>query len=109
MVQEQIKTIKCSGDKNEKNSYMYFVNLNKTYTMNIQTEKLRIIEWLLGIEDQTILEKIKFLRSHPTIQNDWWNTISEAEKKSIDRGLDDVEKGRVTPHSVVRKKYEKWL
>jgi len=77
--------------------------------MNIQAEKSRIIEWLLGLEDQTIIEKIKFLKNHPSIKNDWWNIISEAEKKSIDRGLADIEEGRVTPHSVVKKKYEKYL
>jgi len=41
--------------------------------------------------------------------SDWWDEISEAEKASIDRGLDDIKHGRVSPHEEVRKKYEKWL
>ena len=30
-------------------------------------------------------------------------------RASIQRGIDDSANGRVTPHSEVRKKYEKWL
>lgn len=77
--------------------------------MNIQTEKLNIIEWLVRLQDQTMIEKIKFLISNPTLSTNWWDTISEAEKISIDRGLTDIENGKVTPHSKVRKNYEKWL
>ncbi|MFA4851097.1 MAG: hypothetical protein WC868_01870 [Bacteroidales bacterium] len=77
--------------------------------MNIQTEKLNIIEWLVRLQDQTMIEKIKFLISNPTLSTDWWDTISEAKKISIDRGLTDIENGKVTPHSKVRKNYEKWL
>ena len=77
--------------------------------MNIQVEKLSLIEWLIGLKDQAIIEKIKFLKNNPTISSDWWETISEAEKNSIDRGLKDIENGRVSPHSEVRKKYAKWL
>jgi predicted transcriptional regulator len=76
---------------------------------NIQSEKLSIIEWLLRLQDKTMIEKIKFLINNPKISKDWWETISEAEKKSIDRGLNDIEKGKLTPHAKVRKNYEKWL
>ena len=31
------------------------------------------------------------------------------QKKSIERGLKDIENGRVTPHKEVMKKYKKWL
>ena len=77
--------------------------------MNIQTEKLQLIGWLIALQDQTIIEKIKYLKENLTDSNDWWDTISEAERQSIDRGIKDVENGRVSPHSKVRKKYEKWL
>lgn len=35
--------------------------------------------------------------------------VSEEERQSIERGLEDSKNGRVTPHSEVRKRYEKWL
>jgi len=83
--------------------------LNFMNSINIQTEKLNIIEWLVKLQDQTIIEKIKFLIKNPKISTDWWDTISESEKMSIDQGLADIENRKVTAHAKVRKNYEKWL
>lgn len=77
--------------------------------MNIQVEKLKLIEWLISLQDQSIIEKLKFLKDNSSTSEDWWDTLSEAEKDSIERGLKDIEKGKVIPHSEVRKKYGKWL
>jgi len=77
--------------------------------MNIQSEKLKLIAWLFRLKDQSIIEKLKWLRENQNEASDWWDEISEAEKASIDRGLDDIKHGRVSPHEEVRKKYEKWL
>ncbi|PVY39487.1 transcriptional regulator [Pontibacter virosus] len=35
--------------------------------------------------------------------------LSMAEKEAIDKGLEDADKGNVTPHEEVRKRYSKWL
>lgn len=40
---------------------------------------------------------------------DWWNSISDDEKKSIEKGRQDADTGKLKPHSEVRKLYEKWL
>jgi predicted transcriptional regulator len=40
---------------------------------------------------------------------DWWNSISESEKESIEKGLKDADSGKLNPHSNARKLYEKWL
>jgi hypothetical protein len=77
--------------------------------MNIQLEKLKLIEWLAGVNDQITIEKIKFLKNNPGIKEDWWNVISEPERISIEKGLNDIEQGKTTPHKEIRKKYEKWL
>ena len=77
--------------------------------MNIQSEKLKLIAWLIRLKDQTIIEKLKWLRENQNEASDWWDEISEAERASIDRGLDDIKQGRVTSHEEVRKKYDKWL
>ncbi|MDZ7625471.1 MAG: hypothetical protein U5J96_13640 [Ignavibacteriaceae bacterium] len=34
---------------------------------------------------------------------DWWDEISETEKASIERGLEDVKAGRIIPHEKVKK------
>lgn len=77
--------------------------------MNIQAEKLKLIEWLAGLTDQTLIERIKLLRETQSTKTDWWEEISLAEKEAIDQGLEDARNGRVTPHEEVRKRYEKWL
>ncbi|WP_181308431.1 hypothetical protein [Rufibacter sp. XAAS-G3-1] len=77
--------------------------------MNIQAEKLKLIEWLAGLTDQTLIERIKFLRETQSAPTDWWEEISPAEKDAIDQGLEDAQNGNVTAHEEVRKRYEKWL
>ena len=42
-------------------------------------------------------------------ENDFSNEISDAEKESVKRGLEDAKKGNFKPHSEARKLYEKWL
>jgi predicted transcriptional regulator len=42
-------------------------------------------------------------------QTDWWDEIPQAAQKSILKGLEDVEAGRVHSHYEVMKPYEKWL
>jgi len=40
---------------------------------------------------------------------DWWKSIFESEKQSLELGLSDAESGKLNPHSKVREIYEKWL
>ena len=42
-------------------------------------------------------------------KNDWWNEITEDQKKSINKGLTQLDKGEGVPHKDVMKKYAKWL
>ena len=73
----------------------------------MQNKKLELIQWLSALEGSSIIEKIIELRKSEN--KDWWNSISEDEKQSIERGLKDVESGKLNPHSTARKLYEKWL
>ena len=75
--------------------------------MNIQAEKLELIQWLISVNDVSIIEKIKSFRLKSS--KDWWDEISEAEKQAIEQGLKDAEEGKLIPHNEVKKKYEKWL
>ena len=77
--------------------------------MDIQAEKLKLIEWLLSLNDEAAIEKLNFLRESFNDATDWWDTISEGEKQSIERGLKDLESDNVVPHSQVREKYGKYL
>ena len=57
--------------------------------MRHESIKSELIEWLTGLEDD----------------NDRWHDLNDEQKLGIERGLSDVDAERVTPHDVVKKKY----
>jgi len=75
--------------------------------LNIQKAKIDLIQWLTTIEDSSVIQKIMELRN--TENKDWWNEISDIEKKSIELGISDADNGNLKPHSEAKKIYEKWL
>ena len=70
--------------------------------MNIQATKLELMQLILQTEEEGILEKIKELFKEKT-------TLSEKEKKSIKKGLEDAKNGNLVSHSNAKKIYEKYL
>ncbi len=80
----------------------------KSKANELEREKLEIIKWISGLKDDTAFEKLRLLRQQPK-KVDWWTEISEEEQAAIDKGLEDVRAGRVTPHKDAKKLYEKWL
>ncbi len=74
--------------------------------LQIQNKKLELIQWLSTIEDLKFLEKISDLISHER-KKDWWNELSDAEKKSIEKGIAQAESGKLNPHSKAREIYGK--
>ena len=42
-------------------------------------------------------------------RKDWWDEISSDQKKAIDKGLKQLDKGEGIPHEEAMKKYAKWL
>jgi hypothetical protein len=78
--------------------------------MDISAEKLDIIQRICEIQDNDLIDLIKNIIDVPQPSNsDWWNQISQEEKESINRGLEDLQQGRVHSHELIREKYEKWL
>jgi len=77
--------------------------------MNIQTEKLGLIEWIARLNDSSVIEKIKQIHDDYSKSVDWWDEISSNEKESIERGLKDISEGKVHSHQTAKKIYEKYL
>jgi len=73
----------------------------------IQDKKIELIQWLSTLVDESIIEKVAQIRE--TEETLHWNDLSDAERKSIERGIADADAGRLTPHSEVKKLYERWL
>ncbi len=76
-------------------------------TGNIQERKLELIQWLSVVDDAALIEKVAKLRDESV--SDWWSEISEAEKESIAKGIEQADAGQLRSHSDARAKYEKWL
>lgn len=74
--------------------------------LQIEKRKLELIQWLSTLEDLSILDKISALKKE---QKDWWDTISDDERTSIEKGIVQADAGNLKPHSEARKLYEKWL
>ena len=75
--------------------------------INLQNKKIELIQWLSTLDDQSLIDKLMKLRKKE--KTDWWNEISTDEQKSIEKGIQDADNGRLTSHSNVKKNYEKWL
>ena len=77
--------------------------------MNIQAEKLNLIEWISRLNDTSIIDKLKNIQNDYSKSQDWWDTLNKEELDSINRGLKDFEERRVHSHDSARKIYEKYL
>lgn len=76
------------------------------FVMDINAEKLDLIEWLLQLTDENVIAKIKQLRNEDA---DWWDSLSAEEARAIREGLEELDKGEGIPHdqvvAEVRRKY----
>ncbi len=70
-------------------------------------QKIELIQWLSTVDYDSVLEKIEAIQSE--VAKDWWSLISVEEQTSIEKGISDVESGKLNDRSVARKLYEKWL
>ncbi len=77
--------------------------------MNIQAEKLSLIEWISTLKDTSVIDKLLKLRDDYTSTNDWWNELKQEELDSIERGLKDFEEGQTQSDQTARQLYEKYL
>lgn len=75
--------------------------------MDIQSEKLQLIEWIAGLNDSKTL--IEFISLKKEKELDWIYEISDEERAEILEGLSQADKGELKPHNEVMEKYKKWL
>jgi predicted transcriptional regulator len=77
--------------------------------MNIQAEKLDIIQWLAGVNDSKVIRQFMLLKQSSEEAAGADLIFTEAEKKAIDEGLASIEAGRFKTHEDVmaatRKRY----
>jgi len=70
--------------------------------MNIQTSKIELVKMILNIENDKFIEKItEFIQKEKV---DFWNELSLSEQKEIQKGIDELNKGKRVEYSDFLKK-----
>lgn len=82
-----------------------FLSINP-FDMDIQSEKLQLIEWLARLNDTTTLKCFITLKKQQ--EKGWWDQLSDQEKIEIEEGLAQADRGEVISHKEVMAKYKKW-
>ncbi len=67
--------------------------------------KLELIEWLTKLNDNDTLDFLKIIKESRKVNQDWWFDLTNEQKRGIERGLSDIDSGKVTPHSEIANKY----
>ena len=101
---------KPSGDSKKRRTNIDILNENRKFgfmDINLQNKKIELIQWLSTLNDPSLIDKLMTLRIKE--KSDWWNEISTEEQRSIEKGIQEANKGQLTAHSNVKKVYEKWL
>lgn len=74
---------------------------------SLENKKIELIQWLSTLNDKSLIDKLMKLREKE--KTDWWHEISDAEIKSIEKGIQDADNGKLTSHVNVKEIYDKWL
>ena len=60
--------------------------------MDIQTSKIALVKMILNIENDKFIEKItEFIQKEKV---DFWNELSLAEQKEIEKGIEELNAGK---------------
>ena len=66
--------------------------------MNIAIEKQNLLQWIQGLTDEKIIERILSIKEN--------NEVSLFENQLIQKGLEDISNGNVSAHEEVKKRFE---
>ena len=71
--------------------------------MDIELEKLELIELLEATNDATIIASIKKIFN--ASKKDFWEELTEAQKLDIEEGERQIERGEFVEYETMMKKY----
>ncbi|MBN1951781.1 MAG: hypothetical protein JW801_11310 [Bacteroidales bacterium] len=69
--------------------------------MNLENRKINLINWLSSVQEENVLAKVEKIQEENT---DWWDNVVEEDKKAINEGLEQLDKGDYLTRSEVRSK-----
>jgi len=70
--------------------------------MNLQAKKLELVQLILNTEKPNVLAKVEAVLKKEK-GADWWDEISEGERKAIEESLAEADNGQLIPHAEVMK------
>lgn len=73
--------------------------------MGQEAIKLELIEWLTKLDDKETIEYLKIVKDSKSTSNDWWNDLTEDQKRGITRGLKDIQQGKTFSHDEINNRY----
>ena len=70
--------------------------------MDIQTTKLELLKIILENENSGFIQRVSdFVKKEKT---DFWNELSLSEQKEIEKGIEDLDKGKRVSYESFKKK-----
>jgi len=69
--------------------------------MDIQLEKYKLMEWLITLDDISVLKRLKRIKDNPIDESEWSEEVSAIEKALIGIGLKDYKEGNTYSHKQV--------
>jgi hypothetical protein len=74
--------------------------------MNIQAEKLNLLQTIMNTNDEGLIMDVKaFLSGRKA---DWFDELSDEQQKDVMEGLAKADRGETVPHAEVVKLFGKW-
>jgi hypothetical protein len=74
--------------------------------MDLQAEKLNILQTILNTKDEGLIMDVKaFLSNRKT---DWFDELSNEQQKDVLEGLAQADNGDIISHAEAVKLFEKW-
>jgi len=71
--------------------------------MDIQAEKLNLIDWLAQVNSTAIVNQIKTIRDKEDV---WWDGLTDEQKEDLEAGLTDLDSGKKKELNKVLSKYK---
>lgn len=71
--------------------------------MNLKAEKLSVLEQTINTNDFSLIRDIKSLLKNRDL--DWFEGLNEIQKKDVEEGVSQLDKGEFLGHDEVKKKF----
>ena len=64
--------------------------------MDLQAEKLNLVQAILNIEDIGLIKKVKKIIKKA--DHDWFDDLTEEQQQDVDKAIEELDRGEGIPH-----------